>query len=541
MCYPGTPGNKGQFLQFNPAKTIDNYICQIKHKKNRAVFVLGDSFGASVALNTSLADKIIAISPVINWKSLYQKNSPEENYATFLAYLITVGYNINHKNWTKLKSDNLLNSINQTTPTLIMASKNDPTVKIEPLLSLKQQNHDTRLCAEKKHLSFRTLNQKQIIALKKFLLTDKIQKRTSKNNKIIHQLIAGHHKDSIISFGSQAADNSVPESDLDLLIISDKPVIQNQQNRTIELKYCNQDIFKKYSRETLRGAVKLITSNIIRSNNEDTVSISSLKSYLLKRHKPTILLALLLEQYRFGQKKYPQGSPIEAKFAPGGRRHLGFMTVANNIINNRPCSNFWESLHDLLTKNIINYQDISNINIFFYYLQTAPRRRNKIIIKKHITANTKIVAKFFHSYFAPRIMQDFSIKIKITEKRISADTTRHEIKDMFDALFTRSIKHQVNLWRQYQNNTNHLVKHIIFYYLACNQHLSLPIAKNIINLYIDSPIDSNIIRNIVQNSSLNCQPEIIASIKQSPDIKIQKYLREFKRNRYIFSQKIIRG
>lgn len=107
IIYPGYPSNQGIFLQRNPSKLVDDFIYYLKKiKKYDKVYVIGSSFGGSLALYLNNADKIISISPVIDWKNLYKKND-KQNYETLKLYLISQGYKISNKGWQLLKTGKL--------------------------------------------------------------------------------------------------------------------------------------------------------------------------------------------------------------------------------------------------------------------------------------------------------------------------------------------------------------------------------------------------------------------------------------------------
>lgn len=110
------------FLKENPVQLVDNFISFLKEKlKYNSVLVIGSSFGGSVAIYLKNPDLIISISPVIDWKNLYDSNS-SYNYESLKNYLIQNGYIIDDLGWEKLKSGILLPLPNEKKELMLIKS-----------------------------------------------------------------------------------------------------------------------------------------------------------------------------------------------------------------------------------------------------------------------------------------------------------------------------------------------------------------------------------------------------------------------------------
>lgn len=149
--YEGTWESTGEFLKRSPSKSIIEFIqalkigINIENKKYVAkkIFILGVSFGGGIALDIAdknIVDKVCAISPVISFKKVNGINTLED----YLKTKYNKDYRFNSSNWSRLLNNKIWNlekeNIKNPNKVLIVAGKNDTTIKKEDVVNFSNKN-----------------------------------------------------------------------------------------------------------------------------------------------------------------------------------------------------------------------------------------------------------------------------------------------------------------------------------------------------------------------------------------------------------------
>lgn len=125
--YRGTWESDGEFLKESPTKDIEDVINFIKNNKikelyagkefdikDKNIYLLGSSFGGSVALSLTESDdvdKIIALSPVVDFK-IHNKDGNEQDLlwvGGFIRRAFGQGYRFKDENWNKMVAGEFFN------------------------------------------------------------------------------------------------------------------------------------------------------------------------------------------------------------------------------------------------------------------------------------------------------------------------------------------------------------------------------------------------------------------------------------------------
>jgi pimeloyl-ACP methyl ester carboxylesterase len=156
--YRGSWESKGYFLENSPATDIHDIITELAEKKSVTdiasgkkislkvvtFHLFGGSFGGpAVLLNAKhpLVKKVIALSPVLDWKSVEQGSEPLHAHARFLEQGYPGAYRVrSSKDWMKLLRPDFYNPMTMTdtidgTKVFILHAKDDEVVPVDPLLS----------------------------------------------------------------------------------------------------------------------------------------------------------------------------------------------------------------------------------------------------------------------------------------------------------------------------------------------------------------------------------------------------------------------
>lgn len=149
--YRGSWESKGNFLEHSPTKDIEDILSDLKTKKKirdifsqtwipikvSSVHLFGSSFGGpAVILNSKnpLVKKVIALSPVLDWKELETSNEPLDPYVRFLEAGYPGAYRVkNSRDWKKLLQNDFYNPMTSTSlivgkKIMILHAKDDTNV-----------------------------------------------------------------------------------------------------------------------------------------------------------------------------------------------------------------------------------------------------------------------------------------------------------------------------------------------------------------------------------------------------------------------------
>ncbi len=155
--YKGTWESSGRFLDHDPtndilevARTIKNGILIPTRKKTSSlpdhlkithVTIIGASFGGAVALLASLhpeVDKVIAVSPVIDWKEeIYRPQEPLSNLREYIRNVFGEAYRFSDSDFNQLGVDdqffNPITHVGEYNPEkiFIMHAKDDMIVSYD--------------------------------------------------------------------------------------------------------------------------------------------------------------------------------------------------------------------------------------------------------------------------------------------------------------------------------------------------------------------------------------------------------------------------
>lgn len=154
--YRGTWESDGYFLEHSPAQDIQDIIKELVRKKSvqdlfsgeskrvfvNAIHLFGSSFGgAAVLLNSqhALVKKIIAISPVLDWKK-EGESEPFGPHVQFVKAAFGMAYRTRQKSdWQKLVTTDVYNPVAHTDKIIgkkvfIIHAKDDTVVPCEPII-----------------------------------------------------------------------------------------------------------------------------------------------------------------------------------------------------------------------------------------------------------------------------------------------------------------------------------------------------------------------------------------------------------------------
>lgn len=181
--YRGTWESEGNFLEKSPAQDIHDVILDIVKRKTikdlfsgetkrvrvNAVHLFGSSFGGpAVLLNSQLpiVKKIIAISPVIDWKKAGE-DEPFDFFVRFTQECFGDAFRVRHqRDWQKIIRTDFYNPIDHTSKidgkkVFIIHTKDDTIVPYEPIMPFVGKTHSTYYLKPKGgHLSFSHLTHK---------------------------------------------------------------------------------------------------------------------------------------------------------------------------------------------------------------------------------------------------------------------------------------------------------------------------------------------------------------------------------------------
>ncbi len=166
--YRGSWESSGSFLEKSPEQDVLDIINQLskgfveletgkKHTiKPVSIFLFGCSFGGPAALLASRdkrVSKVVALSPVINWRS----ESKAEPLPWLLKYMRTAygqAYRVNNKNWKKLQLGNFYNPIKHIkeingSKVLVFQAKNDDSVSWRPAVIFCQKTNSQLVLLKK--------------------------------------------------------------------------------------------------------------------------------------------------------------------------------------------------------------------------------------------------------------------------------------------------------------------------------------------------------------------------------------------------------
>ena len=161
--YRGTWESEGNFLEISPALDIRDIIEELGKKHSlqdlftgatkpvrvSAIHLFGSSFGgAAVLLNSSLplVKKIVALSPVIDWKADSQ-SEPFPFFVAFTASAFGDAFRTKRpKDWQKLIATDFYNPIGHTSSIagkkiFIIHARDDTIVPYEPLFPFAEKTH----------------------------------------------------------------------------------------------------------------------------------------------------------------------------------------------------------------------------------------------------------------------------------------------------------------------------------------------------------------------------------------------------------------
>lgn len=155
--YRGTWESDGWFLEKSPAQDIRDVVTELIQKKSvidiftrekipvkiLAVHLFGGSFGGpAVLLNTNLpiVKKVIATSPVLNWKA-EGEDEPFDEHVRYSTLGFGGAYRVkDKKKWQKLLQTDFYNPVAHTKSidgkkVFILHAKDDATVPCDPVIS----------------------------------------------------------------------------------------------------------------------------------------------------------------------------------------------------------------------------------------------------------------------------------------------------------------------------------------------------------------------------------------------------------------------
>lgn len=181
--YRGTWESGGQFLKESPAEDVRQIIKLIKSGKvaelyagkelevlQKPIFLLGSSFGGSVALvfaNDNSIDKIVAFSPIINFKRHNDGGNEQDLFwlGNFLHDAFGEAYRFQDEDFKRLIGGDLFNPPEEISPErakkiLILYDKSDREIDYKKIDAYAKKNSITTIGSENiGHLSFSKIPQ----------------------------------------------------------------------------------------------------------------------------------------------------------------------------------------------------------------------------------------------------------------------------------------------------------------------------------------------------------------------------------------------
>jgi len=552
VLYPGYPDSSAvSFLSQNPATLISDFITLLRLKGIFGVslnkfFLIGSSFGGSVVLNIQNADKIVAFSPVTDYKTLY-KGHPNYNYETLKSYLTKNGYKINNTGWRKLRRGELFQ--HPTTfskeKTLVVFSKNDNEINpvvLEKFLKLK--NIASVRVNSDKHLSFKNVQLDIFENILEWLekannilwfndTVDYCIKKIISN--ISSSLSAG------LMGGSLASENLVLESDVDICLISDHNIFTTAKkikNHKIETTIMSLGGYVRYIKNNIRGLCKLFGSKIVTNNQNSNKKIEKLRVRMMKKYKDIFLIFQLLEKTRMENIKFiDASSPLAIKKGVGGRRSLGFMTTTYNALNDIYNPSFWNTLELMIADGIIKRADKEHIEQFFTGLIRGKLGQKEL--KKLLKGNDKIINKYIDNCFLKRINKNYRLGLIIDKAKVSV-RAKGFINDVVNACYSKNPQQLSKLADKYRNFKDALKRHVIFYFLALNNNLSLEIGELVAIHLANEYSMNNIRRNLVENDLTTAHKSLLHLLTKDPNSKVNYYAKKKLRKNDILRAEMIR-
>jgi pimeloyl-ACP methyl ester carboxylesterase len=163
--YRGTWESQGSFLEKSPAQDVEDIITDLVHHKGihdfatgeyvpikvSAVHLFGSSFGGPAVLMNShlkIVKKIIAISPVIDWKE-EGESEPFGPHTRFVEAAFGDAYRLKRKDdWKKLTETDFYDPIAHTDTIdgkkiLIIHAQDDTIVPVEPVIPFAEKTGTT--------------------------------------------------------------------------------------------------------------------------------------------------------------------------------------------------------------------------------------------------------------------------------------------------------------------------------------------------------------------------------------------------------------
>ena len=550
VLYPGYPNSsKTLFLSQNPADLISELIVSLRIKGMQGVylntfFLIGSSFGGSVVLNVKNADKIVALSPVIDYKNLY-KGSLDHNYETFKNYLLKNGYKISRNGWSQLKKGEIFTFSDKSLreKALIIYNENDPEINpsfLKKFLCLKKIRSIS--IHSDKHLSFKNIPADILMVILEWLGESNIIYQynnyiTGDFNKTISKIV--DNQSAIILTGSLASGNLVPESDIDFYIISERTnpkMIRKIRNHVVEGRAMTFRNFSHYARSNMRDMSKLFSSKIITDNQSLRKKIEKLRKHLVDKYMEIFLIFQILEKKRMEATHYAGiNSSLAIKKGLGGRRSLGFMTVTYNALNDINNPSFWNSLGIMTCNEVISEADRKHIERFFNKLtqQNFSHQKAHELLK----INKRVVDKYTNEYLFNKINGKYGFKFS---KNMKNANINGYVKNMIDALYSSDPIKLVKIAHSYVKCKDAIEKYVIFYYLALNNNLPLDIGKFIALKFANQHSMNNVRRNLVESAATTIHIELLNLLARDRDPKTIYYAKIKLAKKDILSTKIIR-
>lgn len=543
IIYPGYPSNKcGIFLQSNPSKLVDDFVYYLKKiKKYEKVYVIGSSFGGSLILYLNNADKIISISPVVDWKNLY-KTTDEQNYETLKLYLVNHGYRISNKGWQLLKTGKMFKNptkkLLKNKSLIIIYGSKDQEIDLENLKRLIAQSGISFIEVKtKEHLSLRKLPfwviEKISLEIKKDLFTSynnkyllSIQEKIKKikNNKNYKPILY------IGITGSLSLGCLTSLSDIDLVIIAEKDefkklkkIFQNIQDKYCEVFILTKKDYLEYFTLNIRGCYKFILLEDLFVKDSKLKKNYLLKSKFISNKKFLLLLFSLLEFLRLIKfYKKSNDNLVIHRHSIVSVGTIKWMLVSYGLLINSSNFKFNSLMENLIKDKILSQKEKLLIENFLLTSilndKTKFDRNLKSIILRYIQFLIYKIQNFY------RCRVQFQSKT-LTLKLIKKSKIKY-FNDIFTALYSSNSQNLIYLYKKYKNKKT-LIANIIFYFLSCNKFLPKSIARNIA-LVEDNVFFRNIKRNLIEYNRFKNDKEILDILSSSLDKKIKYFAKIIK-------------
>lgn len=550
VLYPGYPGSsKTLFLLQNPANLISELITLLRAEGAWGIhlntfFLIGSSFGGSVVLDVENADKIVAISPVIDYKNLYKK-SLGHNYETLKEYLLKKNYNISQDGWDKLKKGKLFKFSGKPLSEKALIIYNEDDLEINPT-ALKKFVRSKRIQSisirSHEHLSFKNIPPDIFALIFKWLGEDNVIFQYNNDAIDDFKKIASKSIDNqsaIIITGSLASGNFIPESDIDYYIISEHAnlkIADKIKSHIVEAKVMTFRDFSSYVNSNMRGMSKLFSSKIITNNQNLQIKIVKLQKRLMNKYKELFLIFQILEKKRMEAVQYANNnSSLAIKKGHGGRRSLGFVTVTYNALNDVYNPSFWNSLDIMIYNRIVVRTDKKHIECFFNKLIQRDSEHQKL--EKLLKINKKIIDRYTNKYFLKEIKIRYDLDFS---KNMKKANIKGRANDMIDAFYSSDPARLTEIARTYKRCKDAMRKYAVFYYLALNNNLPIDISEFIALKFVNQPSMNNIRRNLVENKVTTTHGKLLILLSNDPDQKVAYYAKMKLAEKNILRIKIIR-